>query len=331
MAGKSYRDAPSKKSSAKIVRSAVRRKLASADLRYPSRVTARRFDDTRRRLVGASVNFRTRPRKSTPKRRVFPTDDRRTPSPRAKLVRQLLGEALAGPQKPEVKKSMNMLADLANPGYPKSKAKAAKGIYRWSAERSKRANAPKASKTDIAKRLMKAAGGKPAALAEAAVEMVKNVATASAKKVERAAAAQAAPRRGERSRKQPSRVKKMKEVVDGFDKFSSERLKGLEERDKKRKDKETATKSKTKSKPHAAKRSPRAKHGTSPAPEPPGTPPARPQAPVLVPQIAPTPIHHQQARAPPRPSQLILSRDLAPPPQQQSPGTASKIVSFLPA
>jgi hypothetical protein len=204
MAGKSYRDAPWKKSSAKIVRSAVRRKLASADLRYPSRVTARRFDDTRRRLVG-SVNFRTRPRKSTPKRRVFPTDDRRTPSPRAKLVRQLLGEALAGPQKPEVKKSMNMLADLANPGYPKSKAKAAKGIYRWSAERPKRADAPKASKTDIAKRLMKAAGGKPAALAEAAVEMVKNVATASAKKVERAAAAQAAPRRGERSRKQPSR------------------------------------------------------------------------------------------------------------------------------
>jgi hypothetical protein len=128
-----------------------------------------------------------------------------------------------------------------------------------------------------------------------------------------------------------SRVKKMKEVVDGFDKFSSERLKGLDERDKKRKDKEIATKSKTKSKPHAAKRSPRAKHGTAPAPEPPGTPPARPQAPVLVPKIAPTPIHHQQARAPPRPSQLILSRDLAPPPEQQSPGTASKIVSFLPA
>jgi hypothetical protein len=89
MAGKSYRNTPWKKSSAKIVRSAVRRKLASADLRYSPRVTAQRFDKTRRRLVGAppSVNLRTRPRKWTP------SDEYRTND--ARLESQT-GPAVAG-------------------------------------------------------------------------------------------------------------------------------------------------------------------------------------------------------------------------------------------
>lgn len=125
------------------------------------------------------------------------------------------------------------------------------------------------------------------------------------------------------------RVKKMKEVVDGFDKFSSERLKGLEERDKKRRERAAATKSKPKAKERkhrAPKRSPTAP-APAPRPEPPA--PAPPADPPPTPHARPP--QHVHQRGPPRPSQLIMSRDLAPPPPQPSPGTASKIMSFLPA
>lgn len=132
-----------------------------------------------------------------------------------------------------------------------------------------------------------------------------------------------------------SRVKKMREIVDGFDKLSSERLKGLEERDRKRRERAAADKAKprrkTRSKNGTPKSSPRP-HATE-APVVVYAPRAHIEAPVRAPPPSPQPRmqEYAQPRGPPRPSQLIVSRDIAPPPPQASPGTASKIMSFLPA
>lgn len=136
------------------------------------------------------------------------------------------------------------------------------------------------------------------------------------------------------------KVKKMKEVVDHFDKYASERLKGLEERDKKRLEREAAAKGKARRKdrpkPRAPKKSSRPQTTEAPvvvyAPRshietPVRAPPAEPS---LSPQNRPPPPQHASLRAPPQPG-LIVPRNIAPPTPPPSPGTASKMLSFLPA
>lgn len=141
------------------------------------------------------------------------------------------------------------------------------------------------------------------------------------------------------------RVKKMREVVDNFDKFSSERLRGLEERDKRRLERE---KNSPKSKQRGQSRAPKRAKASAPtrtraSEQRPSTPtssnhPARMQTirpRTEVPNPGPVAEHPPTQPPPPRanaqPPHLIMSRDLAPVPSQPSPGTASKIMSFLPA